>query len=324
MKRQLFDFENDKHLILSLEGNTLTSETGKLGKLRTTKKEFATPEDALLGFQKKFWESLKKGFAYHNPNAQKGEPILHKFVSHFHTGALAFTQAYEHFFVYGCAKNEGDPDLMLKINTEGKTENIFELPQILAWEMKFKKEKNEILMNLDRQIYSFSIENEAFSPSSEVIKKLSPCGKYYAKKEGNKVHIFFTQTNELKGSVPVEYDYFTLKDIHFSDKYLMIRDLAYTKGLKFYDLETLERLEVKGLIIPEEFPEVRSFCISPDNRYLVQQIYTRAYLFDLQQEKFLYEFKIELIYKTCEMQFLEAGLGVRSDNGYFSVYKIAD
>lgn len=324
MRRELFDYDNEKHFIISLEGTTLITETGKLGKLRTTKKEFSTLDEAILAFGKKHWDGLKKGFVYHNPDAQKGEVILHKFLSRYYTGALAFTEVDKYFFIYGCAENGDAPDFLLKIDQQGKTESVFELPQPLAWEMKFQKEKNEILLNLDKRFYTFSVEEEVFTPTAEQIKKISLCGKYYVEVNGEKVKIFYSENDQLKGTITTEYSYTNIIDVNFSDKYLIIRDIAYFKGLKFYDLETLELLEVKGLTIPEEFPEPRGFFVSPDSRYLVQYIYTRGYLFDLQKEKFLYQFDIEHIVKTCEMQFLDAGLGIRTDSGCFSIYKIEE
>lgn len=324
MRRELFDYNNEKHLIISLEGTTLITETGKLGKLRTTKKEFPTLDEAILAFGKKHWEGLKKGFVYHNPNAQKGEAILHKFLSRYYTGALAFAEVGEHFFIYGCAESEDTPDFLLKIDQQGKTESIFELPQPLAWEMKFQKKKNQILLNLNKQFYTFSVEEEVFTPTTEQIKKISPCGKYYVEANDNKVKIFYTENDQLKGTIITEYNYTSIRNVNFSDKYLIVRDVAYSKGLKFYDLETLQLIELKDLIIPEYFTEPQGFFVSPDSRYLVQYIYTRGYLFDLQKEKFLYQFNIEHIVKTCEMQFLDAGLGVHTDNGCFSIYKIEE
>lgn len=322
MKRQLIDYQNEKEIILTLENQTLISETGKAGKFRTTTKEFSTPEQALSALEKKEWESLKKGFVYHNPNAQKGEAKLHKFISSGYTGALSFVQAADNFFVYGCGKTEKDPDIMLKINQQGETLAEFSLPQPLAWEMEFQKEKNQILLNLDHQPYAFSIENETFTKSSEKIKKMSPCGKYWVECSRNKVKVFSTESQKVIKIIETEYDFLTIESVGFSDKSLIIKDLPMPRALKFYDLQTFNLLEIKGLEIPEQFPEVVGFCVSPDGRYLVQRRYNFAYLFDLQQEKFLYSFKIGHLVKSCKMQFLDAGLGIRTDYGCFSVYSV--
>lgn len=324
MIRELIDYQSEKQVILTLENNTLTTETGKAGKFRTTTKEFSTPDEALSALEKKEWESLKKGFVYHNPNAQKGEAKLHKFISSGYTGALSFAQVADNFFVYGCGKTENDADILLKINHKGETLGEFPLPQDLAWEMEFQKEKNQILMNLDHKPYAFSVENETFTKSSEKIKKMSLCGNFWAECNKNGVQVFDAKTNKLKGKIPTEYNFVTIESVGFSQKHLIIKDLPTSQTLKFYDLQTLDLVKIKGLEIPEKFPQVVGFCVSPDGRYLVQRHYLSAYVFDLQEEKFLFSFKIGHLVKSCKMQFLEAGLGIRTDYGCFSVYKISN
>lgn len=323
MKRQLINYQSEKQIILTLDGNTLITETGKAGKFRTTNKVFSTPDEALSALKKKEWESLKKGFVYHNPNAQQGEAILHKFISSGYTGALSFAQAHENFFVYGCGKTENDADILFKINQQGETLGEFPLPKNLAWEMEFQPENNQLLLNLEHYPYKFSLENETFAEHSEKIKKMSLCGNFWVKCSENNVQIFDTKTNTLKAEIQIEYNFITRESVGFSQKYIIIKDLPTKKRLKFYDLQTLDLVEIKNLDIPEEFPSVIGFCVSPDGRYLVQrQMYHSAYVFDLHEEKLLFSFKISHLVKSCKIQFLPAGLAVRTDYGCFSVYAL--
>lgn len=321
MKRQLINYQSEKQIILTLDGNTLITETGKASKFRTTSKVFSTPDEALSALKKKEWESLKKGFVYYNPNAQQGEAILHKFISSGYTGALAFAQAYDNFFVYGCGKTENDADILFKINQQGETLGEFPLPKNLAWEMEFQPENNQLLLNLEHHPYKFSLENETFAEHSEKIKKMSLCGNFSVKCKRNGVQVFDVKTNQLKGEIQTEYDFISIESVGFSQQHLIIKDLPMSRTLKFYDLQTLDLVEIKNLDIPEEFPSVIGFCVSPDGRYLVQrQMFDSAYVFDLKEGKFLFSFKIAHLVKSCKMQFLPAGLAVRTDYGCFSVY----
>lgn len=321
MKRELFNYETEKLIILTLLETTLIIETGKIGKLRVSQKEFSSLDEALSAFEKKEWESIKKGFVYHNPNASKGEAVLHKFISKFYTGALSFVQAKENYFIYGAKKAEDNADFLLKINQQGKTENVFTLPKPLAWQIEFQETTNQLLLNLDRKFYTFSVENEKFQPTTEKIKKFSPCKRFWVECKGKTINIFDAQNNELRSSIKTQYGYMDIEWVAFSERFLIVNDLTFN-GLKFYELETFKQIDMSGLKIPEEFAEVNSFCISPDERYLVQQQYSWAYVFDLQQEKFLYSFKIQHLVKSCQMQFLTTGLGIRTDYGCFSIYKI--
>lgn len=321
MKRQLINYQSEKQIILTLDGNTLITETGKAGKFRTTNKVFSTPDEALSALKKKEWESLKKGFVYHNPNAQQGEAILHKFISSGYTGALAFAQAHENFFVYGCGKTENDADILFKINQQGETLGEFPLPKNLAWEMEFQPKNNQLLLNLDLQYYCFDIKTEQFTLTTERIKKYSLCRNFWVECGTNEVLIFNVHNNELKGIIHTEYHFITIESVGFSEQYLIIKDLPSSQALKFYDLQTLELVEMQGLKLSEYFQNIVGFCVSPDGRYLVQrQMFDLAYVFDLKERKFLFSFKIAYLAKSCKMQFLPAGLAIRTDYGCFSVY----
>ena len=61
INHQLIENTLEKIINLTLKDKILISETGKIEKLRITKKEFSSNEDALKNFYKKEWEALKKG-----------------------------------------------------------------------------------------------------------------------------------------------------------------------------------------------------------------------------------------------------------------------
>ncbi len=322
MKRQFINFESEKILVLSIENEKLISETGKEGKLRTTEKAFASTEEVLAAFDKKEWENLKKGFVYHNENAQTGEPILHKFISRGYTGALSFAQTPKGFFIYEAGEYDGkkEEDFMQQIDLQGRLLNRFQLPKILAWEMKYNAETDEIMMNLDHISYRFRLEDEVFEKVKEKIKNTSPYGKFWAEESKGQIKVFETETGNLKGTIKTGFQ--KVKDILFSDNYLIANDFYWDKGMKFFDLQTLEEVKREGFDIAEKFPVLQQICLSPDQKYLAQQRVNFVYVFDFQNGELLYKFPIEHLVKTCQMQFVAEGLAIRTDYGCFSVYKI--
>jgi len=163
LTHQLIDIDSEKILNITLKDKKLISETGKKEKLKTTEKEFSDAEDALKNFYKKEWDALKKDFVLTNQNAEKGQPILHKFIGGGYTGSLSFQQTPNGIYVY---KNAGQAerliDQLVLMDNSGTFLKEVELPQSLAWNIEYRYETNSLILDIDHFIYEFDIENDTF------------------------------------------------------------------------------------------------------------------------------------------------------------------
>lgn len=217
IKHQLIESNSEKVFNLILKDNILISETGKIGKLKTTEKEFSSNEDALKNFYKKEWEALKKGFVLNNENAKIGQPVLHKFIGGAYTGALSLENSPQGVFVYKDGmQNEQIIGSLNLIDNLGSVLKTFELPEALAWNIEYRAKTNSLLMDIDHFIYELDIEKETFrnlgSEKSDCTSFVSvsddktafaTLGKIYIINNQNEVlHTQNYEKEVIKGSVP--------------------------------------------------------------------------------------------------------------------------
>ncbi|MHC8947991.1 hypothetical protein [Sphingobacterium hungaricum] len=160
IKHQLVDTNSEKIINLTLRSKTLISESGKIGKLRASEKEFSSKEDALKNFYKKEWEALKKGFVLNSESTQVGQPVLHKFIGGAYTGALSFAGSPEGVFVYEDRVEDDEiTGLLQLIDGDGTILKTIELPKPLAWDIEYREKTNSLLLDIDHFIYELTIEN---------------------------------------------------------------------------------------------------------------------------------------------------------------------
>lgn len=163
IKHRLIDNNSEKVINLILKDSILISETGKIDKLKTTKKEFSNKEEALRNFYKKEWEALKKGFVLNNEDDKIGQPILHKFIGGIYTGAMSFVSTPKGIFVYNDSQENDTIDGFLNlIDNSGTILSTVQLPKPFAWDMAYRKATNSLILDIDHYIYEFNIENETF------------------------------------------------------------------------------------------------------------------------------------------------------------------
>lgn len=163
IKHKLVDKNSEKVINIILNGKTLISETGKIGKLRTTEKGFSNNQEALKNFHKKEWDALKKGFVLNDETVQIGQPILHKFIGGAYTGALSLEHSPKGIFVYeDSIQNEQIVGSINLIDSLGNILKSLELPKPLAWDIEYSPERNSLILDIDHYIYEFDLEKETF------------------------------------------------------------------------------------------------------------------------------------------------------------------
>lgn len=204
--RQLIDYSNQKILNLCIENKTLISETGTTEKLKTTRKEFSSVNEAQENLFKKEWQFLKKGYVFSNPEAQFGEALLHLHVSKVYTGAQAFVATEDGIFIYKDEKDSKTQQELqgafLQIDHKGRILNEISLPKALVWKMYYKAATQEILFNLDHEIFAYSLRHATFKQLSQnqdqPFSFLSVAANHIAFADAKNFYICDTQHNVLQ------------------------------------------------------------------------------------------------------------------------------
>jgi len=164
----LVNLANGDRLNLRVEGQILLSESIKNGKSRQTQKEFASTDEAQKAYEKKEWESIKKGYVLQNAGAIAGEASLHFYIGGGYTGALAFAGAKGELFVYKCGGyKEGGAldDFLIRLDASGAVKQQILLPKPLAWQAERAGEV--LLLDLDHFIFKFDPASGEFSDLSQ-------------------------------------------------------------------------------------------------------------------------------------------------------------
>ena len=120
--KNLINLSGGDRLNLRVQDKILISESIKNGKTRQTQKEFASAGEAQKAYEKKEWESLKKGYVLQNADAKAGEASLHVYIGGGYTGALAFAGAGDDLFIYKCGGyKEGGAldDFLIRLDASG-------------------------------------------------------------------------------------------------------------------------------------------------------------------------------------------------------------
>lgn len=105
-----------------------------------------------------------------------------------------------------------------------------------------------------------------------------------------------------------------------NDSLLMIRGVYESWKTHYFDVATGEIRLFPELDIPEYSTHVNDFCISADGSLLVQLQWGWAYVYNLKEKKYLYNFPLEHCIKNAHIKFVGNMLGVRTDYGCFSLY----
>ncbi|MDO5046224.1 hypothetical protein [Campylobacter sp.] len=370
--RSLTDLQTDKVLNLRLEDNVLISQSGKLGKLKETSKEFSSKNEAKKALVKKEWEALKKGFVLRNLNAKKGEATLHKFIGGGYTGALAFESIGDEIFIY---KSSNQSDYLAVIDKLGKNLREIALPKPLAWSIN--RQNENLLMDLDHDIFRYEIKQNSFKNLSEILScddedKSVFMGFADSKKDKivilSRGKIFITnlkdeilltrdyKTTTINGKIPfcaaVSADasllalHTNLNEIKLIDtksgkvvseistRFKRIEHMKFVREDKFIVFVARDEFirtkvvcvkidsgdEVQS--ISANLEEITSICVSDEGDRLAVIDGLRAYVFSALNFKELLNFELEHIVKSCEAKFIDGNLGVRTDYGCFSIYKI--
>lgn len=138
--------------------------------------------------------------------------------------------------------------------------------------------------------------------------------------KSGEVEIFNIKTGELIKKINGEFSFLDRIEFIENDTTLIVKP-QYNKPLQYINIET-NKLVNNGLEIPEYTKDVEDFCLNNDQSKLAILQRGNIYIFDLQIKKLIMQFGIEHYVKTARIKFINEDLGVRTDYGCFSLYKV--
>lgn len=110
------------------------------------------------------------------------------------------------------------------------------------------------------------------------------------------------------------------------DQMLVLKEKYGSWGMRYFDMSTHKEIEIPTLRISDDDSYlgnlVDSYCFNDDYSKLVLTQRRIAYVFDFKTKKILHSYQIEHIADQCNVTFIGDQLGVRTDFGCFSIYKI--
>jgi hypothetical protein len=363
MQHLIFDDKGGKTITLSCEETMLTTETNTDGKVKSTSKSFADHKEAVTQFLKKEWELLKKGGVMKAQQAAMGHPLLHLYTGRGYTGCLSFVATPHGTYVY----RPGDEvrDELLRIIEDGTVAEVLALPRLLAWEICYDAQRNQLLLDVDHYIYQYDFETGSFTALTDTLDKPASFatvgGNVWAYGTHPSYFIgdrkFPLEVSIINGTIPIcgslspdgsllalhnregEIQFIstaddslvnTIKgDFRIAEQLLWTRDSSQLivqelyGGIRFFEMATGEEVSEEGLVIPGYSKDVSDCCLNEDNSLLVCTQRTRGYVFDFVNKRFLYEFPLQHCVKTARVRFVDnERLGVRTDYGCFSIYRI--
>lgn len=169
MQHLIFDDKGGKTITLSCEETTLTTETNTDGKVKRNSKSFADHKEAITQFLKKEWELLKKGGVMKAQEAALGHPLLHIYIGGGYTGCLSFVSTPHGIYVYKAGDEKRDE--LLRITADGVIAEVLTMPRLLAWEICYDAQRNQLLLDLDHYIYQYDFETASFTALTDTLDK---------------------------------------------------------------------------------------------------------------------------------------------------------
>jgi len=177
--------------------------------------------------------------------------------------------------------------------------------------------ENNVLLN--RNYEKLSMDND-----SSFCGKLSNDGKLLAfHNTAGEIQIIDTTTGNVLNKITADFE--NIKQIEFAEnnKLLVTREHYGSWGMRYFDLSNNNEIKIEGLAIPAYSYILMDFCFNKDQSKLVIIDRTSVvYIYDFENKKFLYSFKIQHSVQRSEIKFIGENLAVRTDYGCFSIYTI--
>ncbi len=163
----------------------------------------------------------------------------------------------------------------------------------------------------------------------EIIKGNSPFCAITSKTQNSlalhnkigEINIIDIENKKRVKEIKEDFDIVSEMEFIESENILVVKEY-YPKPLRFFDINEGKQIEFPSLEIPEYTKEVNDFCFNKEQSKLVLRQRETMYVFDFIAKKMIGSFKIAHMVKTAKIKFIGEDLGVRTDYGCFSLYKV--
>jgi predicted DNA-binding WGR domain protein len=137
------------------------------------------------------------------------------------------------------------------------------------------------------------------------------------------VQLLDSNNGSLIRAIPVGPGKVEQMEFVSNDQLLLIRVL-YTGAweVRFFDIKNASEVNFPGLIPPSYSKEVSYFCFNADQSKLVYLQRKKVFVFDFVNKQLLHSFQLAHIVKSAKAGFVGDLLGVRTDYGCFSLYRV--
>ncbi len=135
------------------------------------------------------------------------------------------------------------------------------------------------------------------------------------------INLFDIKKNELLKTITCDVDFIENLQFVENDKTLILKP-RYNKPLIYIDIDNEKPLRYTNLEINEYIKDVDDYCLNQEESILVLLQRNNVYVYNFKKKEFLTTFKIEHMVRRAKIKFINNDLGVRTDYGCFSIYKI--
>ena len=187
-----------------------------------------------------------------------------------------------------------------------------------------KSDKISVIDDENKILFTRNYDYEVIQGVIPFCGKLSQDGALLAfHNKVGQIEIIDAKTGNLLNKIIGDFGIVGQLEFAENNTLLVIREeYATTWGMRYFDLTSNKEISIKELEIPAYSKDVNIFCFNNDQTKLVLLQRANVYVFDFINKKLLHSFKIEHFVKKCKVEFIEENLGVRTDYGCFSIYKI--
>ncbi|MEP2277897.1 hypothetical protein [Maribacter sp.] len=174
----------------------------------------------------------------------------------------------------------------------------------------------------DNTLFEQNYEVEIINGSIAFCAVLSKTSKLLAvhTKHGEIELYDITTKNHLK---TIRGDFKSIDKMMFAelDKTLILKE-KYLQPLLYIDIEKNEQLDYPALEVQAYSKGVVDFCLNKEESKLVLLQGNMLHVYDFSNKTYIKSFKIEHSVKSANIKFINENLGVRTDYGCFSLYKV--
>lgn len=162
--RKLLDAESGQGWSSECVAERVIISVEKNGLEKKSEKVLSDASSALLFAEKEEWTKLKKGLVLNSSNVARGEPRMHRFLGQGFTGAMVIIGLDNGQLMCNQYDQPTEKDSLVFLSEDASISQVISLPEKhnLLWSAKFCRNQNRILLLVDHQILSLSLQTLEF------------------------------------------------------------------------------------------------------------------------------------------------------------------